>query len=432
MRILITTFGTRGDIQPYIALGQGLLAAGHQVAIATAEGYRPLVEAYGVPYAFMSNEVFQLTQDALTRVNGLGGAIQTARRMAPAIRRSLDDEWAAAQAFQPDLIVYHPKCLGSAQVAEKLDVPAILSLPLPFFTPTSAFPIPFLSQLALGGRVNRFSYRFQRIAALMWGGTVNDFRRKSLGLPPISRFADALNRVDGTPTPILYPFSRFVVPVPNDYPPHVHVTGYWFLDHTADWRPDPALVRFLEAGPPPVYVGFGSMVGGRKAKERASLVLAALARSGQRGILASGWGGIAAARLPDDVFMVDSIPHDWLFPRVGAVVHHGGAGTTAAGLRAGKPTLICPFLADQPFWGKIVHRLGAGPRPMPLAQLTVDQLADGISQLVEDPSFRVRATAIGERIRSEDGVARAVEIIVQLASAPPARSTHPHSAAIPA
>lgn len=419
MRILITTFGTRGDIQPYIALGQGLQAAGHQIEICTAAGYRDFVNAYNLDYAFMSNEVLELTQAALTRVDGLGGAVRAGRQMAPAIRRSLDDEWAAAQAFQPDLIVYHPKCLGSYHVAEKLDVPAILSLPLPFFTPTTAFPIPFLSRFELGGRFNRFSYRFQRIAALMYGGMMNDFRRSSLGLPPISRFADALHRGDGTPIPILYPFSRFVLPVPGDYPPHVHVTGYWFLDHAADWRPDPALVHFLEAGPPPVYIGFGSMVGGQKAKQRAALMLEALAQSGQRGILASGWGGLEATDLPDHVFMVDSVPHDWLFPLVAAVVHHGGAGTTAAGLRASKPTLVCPYLADQPFWGKVVHQLGVGPKPMPLAKLTVNQFANGITQLVDDPTLRHRATAVGEQIRSEDGIARAVEIISRFDPAPP-------------
>jgi sterol 3beta-glucosyltransferase len=421
MRVLISTFGTRGDIQPAIALGQGLLARGHAAAVCTAEGYRPFIEEHGVPYAFMRNDALELTQEALPHIAGLGSAVRTGRRMQQALRRSLDDEWRAAESFQPDLIVYHPKMLGSLHIAEKLDIPAVLTLPLPFYTPTADFPVPFLARFALGGRLNRLTYQFQRLAPVLYGGLVNDFRRRTLGLLPRGRFADPLQRADGSPVPILYAFSRHVLPVPQDYPPHVHVTGSWFLVRPTAWAPAPELVRFLAAGPPPVYVGFGSMVGA-SAATRATLVLAALARTGQRGILASGWGGLQVADLPDTVSMVESVPHDWLFPQVAAVVHHGGAGTTAAGLRAGKPTLICPFLGDQPFWGKVVHRLGAGPAPLPLAKLTADQLATGMSQLIANPSYREQAAAIGERIRAEDGVGRAIALLTEL-SAPAPRTT---------
>jgi sterol 3beta-glucosyltransferase len=159
-----------------------------------------------------------------------------------------------------------------------------------------------------------------------------------------------------------------------------------------------------------VYVGFGS-IAGSDPEEKARLVLAALEQSGQRGILASGWGGLRADTLPKNVQMIEQAPHDWLFPRVKAVVHHGGAGTTAAGLRAGKPTIICPFFGDQPFWGQRVYQLGAGPKPIPQKKLTVQGLASAIQVAVSSPDMQQRAAALGEKIRAEDGVARAVVTI---------------------
>jgi sterol 3beta-glucosyltransferase len=358
----------------------------------------------------MDNELLHLSQAALGETGGLGGTIGIIRRMVPAIRRSMDDEWQSALAFQPDLIIYHPKCLGSYHVAEKLQIPAILSLPLPFYTPTREFPIPFFSNIQLGGWFNHFTYRFIGLSSGMYTGTINDFRQKTLELRPLGRFPDLLTRSNGRPVPILYPYSQHVLPVPPDFPPHVHVTGYWFLDHAPDWQPAPDLLSFLEAGTAPVYIGFGS-VGGRKGEERTRIILDALEKSGQRGVLASGWGGLKASDLPKDVFMVTSVPHDWLFPRVTAVVHHGGAGTTAAGLRAGKPTIICPFMADQPFWGRLVHQLGIGPKPIPQRRLAADGLAEAILAAVKDEKMKRHAAELGQKIGTEDGVARAVAII---------------------
>ncbi|WP_234031311.1 glycosyltransferase [Mycetocola zhujimingii] len=193
---------------------------------------------------------------------------------------------------------------------------------------------------------------------------INRFRRERLGLPRMSRLSDYLTMRGGDRAPVLYPFSRHVVPVPSDYPATAHVTGYWFRETTSTWEPPRDLLGFLQAGRPIVYVGFGSMGFGAKAEERGRIVLHALREAGVRAVLATGWGSLAA-QSADDVF-VDDVPHNWLFPRVDAVVHHGGSGTTAAGLRAGKPTLICPVLGDQPFWGRRVDELGVGPLPLPL------------------------------------------------------------------
>lgn len=409
-RILITTFGTRGDIQPFIALGKGLKTAGFEVAVCTSEGYKAFVEEHGLHYAYMDNELLRLSQVILGESGGPRATMNTAAQMMPAMRRSMDDEWNAARTFQPDVIVYHPKCFGSYHVAEKLEIPAIMSLPLPFYTPTRAFPVPFLSGIQLGGWFNRFTYHLMFLPNAMYGGMVNNFRIKTLGLPSRGRFADWLVHSDGTPIPVIYPYSPHFLPVPEDFPSHVHVTGYWFLDRPDNWQPDPGLVDFLKTGTPPVYIGFGS-IGGRTGEKRSKIILEALEKSGQRGLLVSGWGGLKASNLPQHVFMAESIPHDWLFPQVAAVVHHGGAGTTAAGLRAGKPSVICPFMADQPFWGKLVYQQGLGPEPIPQSKLTADRLTEAIHTTVNDQMMQHRAADMGAQIRAEDGVARAVEII---------------------
>ena len=421
MNILINTFGTRGDIQPFIALGQGLQAAGHAVGLCTSEGYRPFVESNGLRYVHMDNTMLEIAQSAIGDVPNKRDAMGMIKRMSSAMKLMMQDEWRAAQSLQPDVIIYHPKCVGSIHVAEKLGIPAILSIPLPFYTPTRNFPVPFLAKNPLGARFNRLTYVMHRVQSAMFGGIINDFRRQTLGLPGQSRFADVLMRENGEPVPVLYPFSPHVVPVPADYPPHVHVTGYWFMDRDDDWLPDPALATFLEAGPPPVYVGFGSMPFQKQAAARTRSILDALAATGQRGVLASGWGGLKAGDLPGSIFMLESAPHDWLFPRVSAVVHHGGAGTTAAGLRAGKPTIICPFLGDQPFWGEVVYARGVGPRPISQLKLTAETLTAALTAVVTDREMQAKAAALGEQIRAEDGVDRAVGIIEAIgvrASAP--------------
>jgi sterol 3beta-glucosyltransferase len=407
MKILISTFGTHGDVQPFLALGQGLRASGHTVAVCTSASYRPTIEALELQYAPMSDTMLNLTKALL---DGSEKALAVMRRMGPAMRAMVEEEWRAAQAFAPDLLVYHPKMLGSYHIAEKLGIPLAMAIPLPFYTPTRAFPNPFFAGLRLGGWANRASFRLMSVTGGMYSGMTNRFRTASLGLPPLRRFADQLVTRAGVPIPILYPCSPQLLPVPADFPPHVHVTGSWFLEPAPAWEPPTSLTTFLEAGPAPVYIGFGS-TGGRGAEQRARVVLDALAQAGQRGVLARGWGGLATRDLPDAVYALDEAPHGWLFPRMAAVVHHGGSGTTAAGLRAGKPTVICPSFGDQPFWGRLVAERGLGPEPISQHTLSASRLAEAIHTAATDPAMRQRTTALGEQIRAEDGVGNAVAIL---------------------
>jgi sterol 3beta-glucosyltransferase len=420
MKVLINTIGTRGDIQPFVALAQGLQRAGHAPTICTAEGFRSFIEEHGIAYAHMDNRFYELMQtpEGKAILDGGGNAFSIYKQVEPMIRSAMDDEWAAAQAIQPDLLLFHPKALGGYHIAERLNLPVAMALPLPMYTPTRAYPMPlFTGNLPLGGWFNRLSYSVMRLANVMYANVINDFRTKTLGLQRISRFANPLRKWDGEPLPILYPYSRHVLPVPADYPPHVHVTGYWFLAEKPGWQPPGDLLHFLEAGPPPIYVGFGSM-SGSKGKERAQIIIDALQQTGQRGVLVSGWGGLNLNNVPDSILLLENVPHDWLFPRMSMVVHHGGAGTTAAGLRAGKPTIICPFIADQPFWGKIVYELGAGPKPIPQNQLTAEKLAAAITEASTDREMQQRAALLGEQIRSEDGIGNAIAVLEALVDSP--------------
>jgi len=225
---------------------------------------------------------------------------------------------------------------------------------------------------------------------------------------------------------MLSAYSPSIIPHPADWPESVHVTGYLFLDSQTDWQPSPELKAFLEAGDPPVYIGFGSMAG-RNPEELARLATEALTRSDQRGVLLTGWGGLRAESVPDNVFVVEAAPHSWLFPRMAAVVHHGGAGTTAEGLRAGVPTVIVPFAFDQAFWGARVKASGLGPDPIPMKKLTADQLAKAIRIAVTDRDMRQHAKSYGEAIRAEDGTGTAVKIVQQYLGKPGTvdRKEHP-------
>ena len=410
MRILVTTFGTRGDVQPYVALGGALTSRGHDVTLAAPEAFRDMAEGVGVRLHPAGSRMLTMLQDVMPELSGARDALRTLGVMREAMREHIDEQWDAARAADPEVLVYHPKCLAGPHMAEALGVPGVLSLPLPFYTPTRAFPIPLLGGASLPGWANRASYTLARATTVMYGRVTNDFRRR-VGLGAIGRLADPLRNPDGSPVQVLYPYSRHVVPVPTDFPPSAHVTGYWFLSHDPAWRPDARLVDFLAAGEPPVYVGFGSMGFGKGADERRDAVLRALEANRLRGIVATGWGGLTAGDAPsDDVLVVDAVPHDWLFGRVAAVVHHGGAGSTAAGLRAGKPSLVCPFLGDQPFWGARVHAVGAGPAPLPASKLAAG-LTERLGDLVRTPEYRLEAADIGEKIRGEDGLGEGVAAI---------------------
>lgn len=237
----------------------------------------------------------------------------------------------------------------------------------------------------------------------------NHLRTRFLGLPKQTwkKHREILNK-----TPSLLLVSPQVIPRPSDWQPHYHITGYLF-DEDIQWQPPSDLLHFLADGEKPIYIGFGSMRD-RKPEATTRLVLEAVKRTGNRAVLLSGWAGIGVDSMPDNVFLLDYAPHTWLFPRMAAVVHHGGAGTTAAGLRAGIPSVIVPMIADQPFWGRRIYELGAGTTPIPHNKLTVEKLAEAIRSATHNSLMRQRAAELGAKIASEDGLKNALETFERL------------------
>jgi sterol 3beta-glucosyltransferase len=420
VKILILTVGSRGDVQPFIALAKGLMGAGHKVTLCTGRTYADWVQGHGINYLPMNDDLLRLkdTAQGAAAVEGKGASLALIKQVMPLLRVMLDDSWKAASAAHPDLLIYHPKSLSGLHLAEKLQIPAIMSMMLPMYTPTGAFPNPGLMPTAkLPAALNRMTYGLNRLLIAPYSGMINKWRKEALGLPARPRLARETGDAHGNPIPILYGYSRHLVPAHTDWDNNSYEAGFWFLEQEQAWTPPVDLVQFLDAGAPPVYIGFGSMVS-RDPERKARIALDALNISGQRGVLASGWGALKLnpADVPNNVFLLNEAPHDWLFPRMAAVVHHGGSGTTAAGLKAGRPTVIVPFLGDQPFWGRCVERIGAGPKPIPQKQYNAEMLAAAISQAVTDKTMVRRAAEIGKKLCTEDGVANAIQFIERVTS----------------
>jgi sterol 3beta-glucosyltransferase len=410
MRIFVNTFGTQGDVQPYVALGARLVRAGHAVTICTCERFRPLIEEHGLAYGYMSNDLLELMDTDAGRGAIDGGRlswVEYARQIRTLIARAADCQrdalrlsWEACEAARPDLIVYHPKALGAPHFAQHLGVPAVLALLQPICVPTSEFPVFVAPRLPFAaGSYNRWTYAAAQWATRSYTATYSRAWRESAGMPPDEPPpADAL---------ILHGYSPLVLPRPADWPSQAVVTGFWTLPTAACYLPSAALARFLADGPSPVYVGFGSM-SGADPSALAQLVIEALTAAGARGVLATGGGGLRAeVQLPDSIHLLDKAPHEWLFPRMAAIVHHGGAGTTAAGLRAGKPMVVCPFFGDQPLWASRAHALGVASEAIPQKRLTKARLASAIALVTTDAGMRERAAALGEKLRAEDGAGNA-------------------------
>jgi sterol 3beta-glucosyltransferase len=419
MQIAIIALGSRGDVQPYIALGKGLKAAGHQVRLLTHENFAALVNSHGLAFWPLKGNVQEFMDSPKIRELLEKGNFLAINAYASKAAQAAAIDWAKGGLAACEGVDLFVAGVGGLFVglalAEKLALPLLQAHVFPF-TPTSAFPaILFPPAIAkLGGYVNRLSHQLFR--QIMWQGARKGDRlaRSQVLDLPAAPFFGPYAAAAARQYPIVYGFSPTVIPKPSDWR-NTQITGYWFLDEAPDWQPPAALLDFLERGAPPVYIGFGSM-GSRNPEQTADLVLQAIARTGQRAILQSGWGGLSKTELPDNVFVVDAVPHSWLFSRVAAVVHHGGAGTTAAGLRAGVPNIVIPFFGDQPFWGRRVAELGVGPAPIPRKQLTAERLTTAIHQAVTDRTMQKCAADLGAKIRAEDGIPNVVAIVRAIAS----------------
>ncbi|MGL6259228.1 glycosyltransferase [Vibrio sp. WXL210] len=416
MKVLLMTIGSRGDIEPFIALGVGLKNKGHQVSLCAPVNFQSMIEAHSFKYCFLTDELFEIVEKGTLEamgslISGIRTAVKMHRLAKPINRKMLRQSIEAGLETRPELIIYHPKAMAAASIAEKLRIPAVMAVLQPMVVPTQAFPPAGLPNL--GKYFNRLNYRLIEKGFGQYRQELNQYRETLLALPPLRKGVSVLTRERGQSIPVLHAYSDLLIPRPNDWPETARVCGDWFLrGEQTDYQPPAELKAFLEHPQAPIYIGFGSM-SGRDPKQTTRIVLQAVKASGVRAIIASGWGGLELADHDDKVLMIKGAPHYWLFHKVAAVIHHGGAGTTAAGLRAGKPTLICPFFGDQPFWGQTVVKHGLGPKPIKQKNLTVDNLAHAISEMVTDQEMQTKAKQLGIQLMQQDGIDTAITWLEQ-------------------
>lgn len=440
MRVAVLAMGSRGDVYPYLALALGLRESGHEVRFAAYTNFEGEVRARGLEYAPILGDYHEIVTGELGArlAEGEPGKRRGAKMeeagqnplllarhflstIAPLMRKTFADALEICRGA--DAILCSAIGLFPAyHVAEKLGLPYVPAFLQPVHPtrelPSIAFPeapgrLPEGSPLRAW--YNLSTYWIPGKVLVLLRRTTNKARREALGLPPV-RGGNVLEAMVRDRVPCLYGFSETVLPRPADWGGHLDVAGYWPLGRQEGWEPSKELEDFLSSGPPPVSVGFGSM-NERDPEQTTRTVLEALKISGKRGILLTGWGGLYDADLPDTVFNAEEVPHDWLFPRVAAAVHHGGAGTTAASLRAGIPTVVLPFFAEQAMWGRRVAKLGAGPPPISRKKLSAERLAEAIRVAADERTMGERAVALGESLRRKDGVGNGVRAFLAATTA---------------
>jgi sterol 3beta-glucosyltransferase len=410
MKLVMLALGTRGDIQPYIALAEGFAAAGHDVKFVSDQAAAPLLAQRGMQGSLLSGSL---------RVSDYVGEIFRYRRNPYKLMRLMAEVAAPLMANYlkeatdllagSDMIVTSSVAapLGQA-VVEKLRIP-IYGASTVSLAPTLHLPPAFLPwpDLLPPGRITRGMHKIaQRLIWLGQRRTINAFRHAQR-LAPLQRPMELV----GVPAyPQIFGFSPRVLPRPPDWSANLAIAGYWYHRLDANYRPPPALEKFVASGPAPVYIGFGSTMD-PDPEGLSRIVKTATERLGLRAVLSSGQGTLSTAAASEDVFILEEADYEWLFPRMAAIVHHGGAGTTGAAVRAGVPSVVVPYISDQPFWGWVLRQRGVAPRAIPRQKLTVDSLCWALRMATSDADMRQRARNLGELVRAEDGVGKAVEAI---------------------
>ncbi|KAK8479355.1 hypothetical protein V6N11_000985 [Hibiscus sabdariffa] len=412
LQIVMLIVGTRGDVQPFIAIGKRLQDYGHRVRLATHSNFKEFVLTAGLEFYPLGGDPKVLAGYMVKNKGFLPSGpseIPIQRNQIKEIIYSLlpackDPDPDSGISFKADAIIANPPAYGHTHVAEALKVPIHIFFTMPW-TPTSEFPHPLSRVKQPAGY--RLSY--QIVDSMIWLGIrdmINDLRKKKLKLRPVTYLSGSQG--SDSDVPHGYIWSPHLVPKPKDWGPKIDVVGFCFLDLAKNYEPPASLVQWLAAGPKPIYIGFGSLPV-QEPEKMTKVIVEALEQTGQRGIINKGWGGLGELAEPKDfVYLLDNVPHDWLFLQCKAVVHHGGAGTTAAGLKAACPTTIVPFFGDQPFWGERVHARGVGPPPIPIDEFSLPKLIDAINFML-DPKVKEKATELAKAMENEDGVSGAVK-----------------------
>ncbi|XP_006340521.1 sterol 3-beta-glucosyltransferase UGT80A2-like [Solanum tuberosum] len=412
LQIVMLIVGTRGDVQPFVAIGKKLQENGHRVRLATHANFKEFVLGAGLEFYPLGGDPKVLAAYMVKNKGFLPSGpseILIQRNQIKDIVFSLlpacvDPDPESNVPFKVNAIIANPPAYGHTHVAEALQVPLHLFFTMPW-TPTSEFPHP-LSRVKQSV-ANRLSY--QVVDGLIWLGirdVINDFRKKKLMLRRLTYLSNSNSY--HSDVPFGYIWSPHLVPKPKDWGPKIDVVGFCFLDLASNYEPPESLVKWLEDGEKPIYIGFGSLPV-QEPEKMTEIIVQALEITGQRGIINKGWGGLGNLKEPKDfVYLLDNCPHDWLFLQCAAVVHHGGAGTTAAGLKAACPTTVVPFFGDQQFWGERVHARRVGPAPIPVDEFSLEKLVAAIRFML-DPKVKECAVELAKAMEHEDGVTGAVK-----------------------
>jgi sterol 3beta-glucosyltransferase len=410
MRITILSYGSRGDVQPFIALALGLQKNGHEVKIAAPHRFADFVERYNIPFVPLAGDPEEISK----RINNAGTNVVRILTsiwdyifaIAPQVSRS------AFTACEGAELIIHSFLftVGGHSWARERGIPDVSVQTFPMFAPTREFPNVAAAQLPPG--VLSYLSHWSATQAFWFGGNMGygPARRANpdISYPMKLHWPFDKSRPPHLRTPLLCAYSPNVLPRPRDWDETVHVTGYFFLAED-NYQPPSELRAFLASGEKPICISFSSMVN-RDVEQVTLEAMNAINRTKNRAVFLTGWNGYKPEHIPENTLFLDSASHQWLFERSRMVIHHGGAGTTGAGLRAGVPNIIVPHTADQPFWGKRTHAIGAGPKPIAVHRLNADRLVSAIAE-AEGNAVRKRAQDIGQRIRSEDGVGSAVRVV---------------------
>lgn len=412
LQIVMLIVGTRGDVQPFVAIGKHLQADGHRVRLATHSNFEDFVLTSGLEFFPLGGDPKVLAAYMVKNKGFLPSGPSEIQIQRSQIKDIIFSLYRACQAPYPDTgvpfkanaIIANPPAYGHTHVAEALNIPLHIIFTMPW-TPTSEFPHPL-------SRVKQpvaYKLSYQIVDGLIWLGIrdmINEFRKKELNLRPVTYLSNSSSSAPDIP--YAYIWSPHLVPKPKDWGPKIDVVGFCFLDLASNYVPPDSLENWLKHEKKPIYIGFGSLPV-EEPEKMTQIIVRALEITNQRGIINKGWGGLGnLTERKDFVYLLDNCPHDWLFTRCAAVVHHGGAGTTAAGLKAACPTTVIPFFGDQPFWGEQVHARGVGPEPIPIGEFSLNKLVDAIRFML-DPDVKRRAVELARAMEDEDGVAGAVQ-----------------------
>jgi sterol 3beta-glucosyltransferase len=411
MKVTILTYGSRGDVQPFIPLSLGLIARGHSVKLVAPARFRSVVEESNVPFVPLAGDPEELSRylndSGSNFLRIMRGLMEHAVEIGVDVLRQIE-----AACSDADLIIHtFMHAIGAHTLAREMNIPDVHVQLFPMFTPTGDYPNISIPDLRIRS-VNRWTHIFSHQIAFWASKAGYEQVRRRAGIPRRKLYSPFDGDSSRPPTPVLCAWSPVIIPPSRDWNANVYVTGYLFEETNGMNQPSGELQQFLDSAESPVCVSFGSMLN-RDSERINHIVQESLRETGNRGIFLSGWSNVRESS--QDFLYLQAVPHQWLLPYCRMIIHHGGAGTTSAGLLAGIPNIVIPHTADQPFWGNRIHGIGVGPKPISITKLSINRVTDAILEC-DHENIRQRAKGIGQQLRREHGVINSVELIEQFAN----------------